>query len=196
MCKFRNIPIYSGNTDPQDMAGGWGVLAPKLLFSCIPRTIGSDQGCLTLLPSYCQKPCNWIKYPLAPEAWFVRLAPVMRSHSSRPNEMLCLWSSFCQGESLSLAPQGCASVWTKCSHVESQAVCVLAVGTFALHKQSLSWAMMVWRCGVCIICASSRLSDIETLRTSASAHDQLWTLYPVQVDPTNQLQGKWIRFKR
>lgn len=110
MCKFRNIPIYSGNTDPQDMAGGWGVLAPKLLFSCIPRTIGSDQGCLTLLPSYCQKPCNWIKYPLAPEAWFVRLAPVMRSHSSRPNEMLCLWSSFCQGESLSLAPQGCASV--------------------------------------------------------------------------------------
>ena len=138
MHKFRNIPIYAGNTDPQDMAGGWGVLAPKLLFSCIPRTIGSDQGCLTLLPSYCQKPCNWIKYPLAPEAWFVRLAPVMRSHSSRSNEMLCLWSSFCQGESLSLAPQGCASVWTKCSRVESQAVCVLAVGTFALHKQSES----------------------------------------------------------
>ena len=179
------------------MAGGWGVLAPKLLFSCNPRTIGGDQGCLTLLPSYCQKPCNWIKYPWASEDWFVRLAPMMRSHSSGPNEMpvpvvFLLSGRITQFSSprLHVSIDQMLQCWTPSS------VCA---GSGHLCPPQAEWVCHgLWWIGdvACIICASARLSDIETLRTSASAHDQLWTLYPVQVYPTNQLQGKWIRFKR
>ena len=62
------------------------------------------------------------------------------------------------------------------SHRNDNGVVVLNPGsTFALHRaERVSHGLLPWIGDVvCIICASAGYSDIETLGTSASAHDQL-----------------------